>query len=323
MQLVEETTQGGAGGELGAQLTLILNLHAVFKQISDHLLVVRVFEEAMNLMSHFQADIRQVGEYLRQGLLHTLQRAERTRQDLGRLFADIGNPEGVDKARQARFLAVLDGAEQLFTGQLGEAFEVDDLFKRQGVQVSGRIHQAFIHQLLDALVAQPLNVQSTTGDEMDNRLLELRTAGQATDAAIHRAFTDGLTTLAAFDQLRALDVGTADRALLRNVHRPRIVRTSLKDHLHHLRDHITGTADDHRVANHQAQARHFIHVMQGGVGHSDASHLDRLQARHGRDRASATDLEFHVEQLGEFFHRREFMGNCPARFARAETQFTL
>ncbi|MNO08585.1 hypothetical protein D3C81_2313160 [compost metagenome] len=65
MQLVEETTQGGTGRELGTQLTLILNLQTMLEQFRDHLLVVRVFEETVDLMRDFQADIRQVRQHLR------------------------------------------------------------------------------------------------------------------------------------------------------------------------------------------------------------------------------------------------------------------
>ncbi|MNQ75089.1 hypothetical protein D3C85_898690 [compost metagenome] len=158
---------------------------------------------------------------------------------------------------------------------------------------------------------------------MNDRLLQLRTAGKTPDAAIHRAFADRLAAFAALDQLRALDMGTAHRTLLGNLYWPGVFRTTLHDHLHHLRNHVTGTADDHRVADHQAQARDFVHVMQCGVGHRDTGDLDRFQTRHRRHRPGAADLEFHIEQLGEFFHRREFVGDGPARFAGAETQFAL
>ena len=58
--------------------------------------------------------------------------------------------------------------------------------------------------------------------------------------------------------------------------------------------------------------------MQGGIGHGHAGHLDRLEARHRRDRTGTTDLELHVEQLSEFFHGREFVRDRPARLAGTE-----
>ncbi|MNZ68420.1 hypothetical protein D3C78_866860 [compost metagenome] len=158
---------------------------------------------------------------------------------------------------------------------------------------------------------------------MDDRLLELRTTGQTPDTAIHRPFADGLAPLAALDQLRALDMGAAHRAALGNLHRAGIVRATLGDHLHHLRNHVTGTANDHRVADHQAQARHFIHVVQGRIGDGHAGHLHWLEARNRSNGAGTTDLELHIEQLGELLHGRELVGNRPARLPRTEAQFTL
>ncbi len=158
---------------------------------------------------------------------------------------------------------------------------------------------------------------------MDDRLLELRLAEQAADAAVDGAFADRLAALGALDQLRALDLRAAYRAGLGNVHRARVGRAAFDDHLHHLRDHVAGAADDHGVADHQAQARHFVHVVQGGVGHGDAGHLHRLQARHRGHGAGAADLEFHVEQFGELLAGRELVGDGPARLAGAEAQFAL
>jgi hypothetical protein len=117
---------------------------------------------------------------------------------------------------------------KLLARQLGKAFQINDLLERQGVQIRRRTHQAFIDQLLDALFTQALDVHRPTGHEVNDRLLELRAAGQTTDAAIDRAFADGLTAFTALDQLRALDMRTADRALLRDLHWPRVIRTTLE-----------------------------------------------------------------------------------------------
>ncbi|MNO79336.1 hypothetical protein D3C76_705020 [compost metagenome] len=323
MQLVEETTQRGARRKLGAQFALILNLQTMLEQISDHLPVMRILEEAVDLMRDFQANIRQVRQHLRQGLLHPLQRTQGACQHLGCLLADIRNPEGVDESRQARVLAVFYGTEQLVARYLGKTFKIDNVFELERVEIGRRTYQALIHQLLDTLVAQTFDVHRTSRHEVNDRLLQLRTAGKTPDAAIHRAFADRLAAFAALDQLRALDMGTAHRALLGNLHRPGVFRTTLHDHLHHLRNHVTGTADDHRVADHQAQARDFVHVVQRGVGHRDARDLDRFQTRHRRHRPGAADLEFHIEQLGEFFHRREFVGDGPTRLTGAKAQFAL
>jgi hypothetical protein len=103
-------------------------------------------------------------------------------------------------------------AASSFCWTLGKAFQIDDLLELQRVQIGRRADQTFVHQLLDALVAQAVDVHGPTRDEVDDRLLELRAAGQAADAAVHRAFADGFLALAALDQLRALDMGAAHRA---------------------------------------------------------------------------------------------------------------
>ncbi|MNL08142.1 hypothetical protein D3C87_1288480 [compost metagenome] len=252
VQLVEETAQRRAGGKLGAQVALILNLQTMLEQIGDHLLVMRIFKEAVNLVSHFQADIRQVRQHLRQCLLHPLQRTQRPRQHLGRLFADIGNPQGVDESRQPRLLAVFDGTEQLIARHLGKTFQIDDVVELECVEIGRGTHQTLIHQLLDALIAQTFDVHRTARNEVNDRLLQLRTAGKTSDAAVNRAFADRLAALAALDQLRALNMGATNRALLRDLHGTRIFRTTRQNHLHHLRNHVAGTTNDHRVADHQA-----------------------------------------------------------------------
>ena len=326
VQFVEQAAQRGAGRKLGAQFTLLLQLQSALvlgDQGTDHVLVMAVFKETVNLVGHFQTDIRQVRQHFRQRLLHALQGRQGARQHLGGLLAHIGNAEGVDKPCKGWRLAVFDGGDQLLAGDIGKAFQVDDLFVLELVEVSRRADQFLVHQLLDGLVAQAIDVHGPARDEMNDRLLELRTAGQAPNATVYRAFADGFLALAALDQLRALNVRAAHRAALGDLHRAGVFRATLGDHRHHLGNHVTGTADDHGVADHQAQARHFVHVVQGGVGHGHTRNLDRFQACHGRHSTGATHLELNVQQFGQFLHRRELVGDCPTRFAGTEAQFTL
>lgn len=76
----------------------------------------------------------------------------------------------------------------------------------------------------------------------------------------------------------------------------RIRRAALEHHLHDLRNHIASTADHHRIADAQAQAGDFIHVVQGRIGHRDAGHLHRLKACHRGHGAGAADLELDAQQ---------------------------
>ena len=323
MQLVDQPAQCGTGGKLGAQFALILQLQAALQQLGNHLLVVAITEEAVNLVRHFQPHIRQVGQHLRQGLLYTLQRGQRTRQHFGSLFSYIRNAQCINKTRQGRTLAVGNGLQQVFARQLGEAFEIDDLLELQGIEVCRRTHQPLVDQLFDALFAQAFNIHCPARDKMNDRLFKLGTTRQPADTAIHRAFADGFATLAALDQLRAFDMGAAHRAVFRNLHRAGIFRAALEHHLNDLRDDIASTANNHGVANHQPQPRHFIHVVQGGIGHGDTRHLDRLETRHRGYRTGAPDLKLHIQQLGQLFHRRKLVGDGPARLPRPKAQLAL
>ncbi|MNP19833.1 hypothetical protein D3C76_1123810 [compost metagenome] len=94
-----------------------------------------VLEEVVDLVRHLQADVRQVGEHLRQRLLHARQAAQRAGQHLGGLLAYVRDAQGVDEARQARALAGFDGIQQLLAGHFGKTFQADDLVELQLVQV--------------------------------------------------------------------------------------------------------------------------------------------------------------------------------------------
>ncbi|RMT83810.1 hypothetical protein ALP40_05455 [Pseudomonas viridiflava] len=324
VQLVDQPAQRGARSKLGAQLALILQLQAALtQQRVDHVLVVLVFEETVDFVSDFHADIRQVGEDFRQRLLDTIQRRQRAPQYLGRLLAYVRDTERVDEARQSRLAAVGNRFEQLFTGDFGKALQVDDLIKLKLVEISRRADEFFVHQLLDGLVAQAFDVHCAARHVMNDRLLELRATGQTPDAAIHRAFANRFLAFAAFDQLGAFDMGAAHRTGLRDLDRPGVLRTTLHDHLHHLRNDITGTANDHGVTDHQAQPCHLVHVVQRCIGNHHPRNLDGFQAGNGGDRAGAAHLEFDVQQLGQLFHCGKFMRNRPARLPGAKTQLAL
>ena len=129
MQLVDQAIQRGAGGKLGAQLALILQLQAALaQQRVDHVAVVLVLKEAVDLVSDFHADVRQIGQHLRQGLFDTFQRRQRTTQHLGRFLADIGDAQRVDEARQRRLTAVRNSLEQFFAGDFRKTLQINDLF---------------------------------------------------------------------------------------------------------------------------------------------------------------------------------------------------
>src|SRR5690606_1711052 len=218
VQLVDQARQGGAGGEFGMQIAFLLQLYAAFAQLSDDRAVVLIFEEAMDFVGHFKADFRQVDQHIRQRPTNALQGAQRTGQQLGGFFADVGNAQRIDKACQRRFAACIDGVEQVAGGNFGETFQLDDLLMGQAVKIRRGIDQTPVHQLFDDLVAQAIDIHGAARYEVDDRLLELRLAGQTADAAIDRALADRLAPLAALDQLGALHRRATYRALFGYLH---------------------------------------------------------------------------------------------------------
>src|SRR5690606_11615344 len=100
------------------------------------------------------------------------------------------NAQGEDEPREGRPAAGVDGVEQIARGDIGEPFQLDDLLIGQTVQIRWRTDQAAIDQLLDDLVAQPVDIHRAARNEMDDRLLELRLAGQTADTTVDRAFAD-------------------------------------------------------------------------------------------------------------------------------------
>jgi hypothetical protein len=81
-----------------------------------------------------------------------------------------------------------------------------------------------------------------------------------------------------------------------------------------------GAPDHHRVADAHVLARQFVHVVQGGVADRDAADEGRLQARHRRQRAGATDLKLDVAHRGQRFLRGKLVRDRPARRARDEAE---
>ncbi len=323
IQARQKIGQRDTGGKFSRQLARLLGGDTALQQLVDDLSVVRVGEEGMNLVGDFQPHIRQIHQHLGQGTLDALQRAQRARQQLGGFLSHIGNAQGVDETRQGRRPTGLNGRQQILGRQLGKAVQRQHLLIGQAIQVRRGGHQAGINQLLDALFAQAINIHGPTRDEVNDRLFKLRLTGQTADTAVDRAFAGGRARLAALDQLRALHRRAAYRAIARHLHRPRIRRAAFGNHLHHLRDHIPGAADNHGIADHHAQPRDFVHVVQGGIGYRHACDLDRLEPCHWRHRTGATHLKLDVQQLGQLLHGRKLVGNRPARLASTETQLTL
>ncbi len=79
----------------------------------------------------------------------------------------------------------------------------------------------------------------------------------------------------------------------------------------------------HGVADLQAQAVDFVHVVEGGTADSDASDLHRLEHGHRCERAGAANLHADIVYYRGFLARGIFVGDRPARSFRRKPQFVL
>ncbi len=161
---------------------------------------------------------------------------------------------------------------QFLRGFLAHALELRELLRPQGEKIRRRAHPVAVHQLLDQLVAEPLDVERAARGEMLDLFLALRRAGPSAGAARHRLI--GL----------AHHRRSAHRADAGQGHRLRSRHPALEQHSRHFRNHIPGAADDHGIAHPHVLASQFIHVVQGRIADGDAADECRFEPRH---RASA------------------------------------
>ena len=144
---------------------------------------------------------------------------------------------------------------------------------------AGVVDPARLDELLDQLVAQPLDVHRAARGEMPQRLC--RCAGRrARRSSARRPRPRRASTCEPQTGQRA---GSSTRRAS--------ARAPLRHHAHDLGNHVARAAHDHGVADPHVLARELVHVVQRRVADRDAADEHRLQARDRRQRAGAADLE--------------------------------
>ena len=102
------------------------------------------------------------------------------------------------------------------------------------------------------------------------------------------------------------------------------IRRPLVEHdLDHLRDHVAGALDRHRVADPHAEPLDLVLIVQGGVLHDHAADRNRLELGDRRERAGAADLDLDVAHHRHRPLGREFVRDRPARRATNEAEPVL
>ena len=176
------------------------------------------------------------------------------------------------------------------------------------VQIGEILHQARIHQLIDDLLSQPVDIHGVTAGEMNQRLFAL-----ARTCRIHAAVGHLVRIL--------VNAAAAIRAARR--HHNRAPVGALLDDLEDVRDHFPGALDQHRIADLKAQPLDLVHVVQRRAAHGDAADGHRLNHRRGRQHACAPHAENHVLDDGRLLPRRILVRDGPPRSFGRESEFLL
>ena len=115
-------------------------------------------------------------------------------------------------------------------------------------------------------------------------------------------------------------MAAAHRTDLWELIRRSVWRTLVQHHAEHLRDHVAGALDVHRIADAHVLAGDFVLIVQGGVGDHHAADGDRFELGDRRQRPGAADLDLDIAQNRGRLLGGEFMRDGPARAARHEAQ---
>ena len=159
----------------------------------------------------------------------------------------MSDAERVDEARQRDRAARVDRREEVLHARLAPALALFEpqlaVAALEGEDVLGRADDALVVELIDALRAEPLDVEGVARDEMLEALARLRRADQPAGAAPHRI----LLARARIDL--AHGVAAAGRAYGREDVGLGARRALVERHLEHLRDHVAGALHHDGVAD--------------------------------------------------------------------------
>ena len=283
-----------------------------------HLAVVGLLEEGVHAARHDGAHVGHLQQLLFGGgrfCVHTHQRIERAKvfgQVFGGGLAHMPDAQRKQKARQRGLLGLFQRGQQVQGRAVAHALQHHQGAQAQAVQVGQRADHVGVHQLVYQLVAQALNVHGAAGGKVQDGFLALRRAEQAARAAV--------VGLALFTHhLAAANGALARHAEVLDVGRAR----AGSHHAHHFGNHIACAPHDHLVAHAHAFFANLKQVVQRGIGHRDATHKHRRQARHGRELAGAAHLDVDAFDLGRHLLRGVLVRHGPARLAGLEAQVAL
>ena len=142
------------------------------------------------------------------------------------------------------------------------------------------------HQGFNLLIAQTDNIHRFAAGEVNQPLRALGFAHDTARATRHRFADFALHRAAAHRAVfRQPESGVNGRFLaLKQIATVfRLHRAAFQHHAHHFGNHIARTVHHHGIAHANIFARHFVLVVQRGVGYGYAAHKHGFEPRHRRD----------------------------------------
>ena len=120
---------------------------------------MRLSAELVQALRNHRPDILDLHQLLLVGAQYPLQTAKMASKILRRRFPHITNTQRIDKACQGRLFAVFNGRQQVACRLFSHPLQIDQCRHGEFVEIGRRPYDTSIDQLLNQLVAQPLDIQ--------------------------------------------------------------------------------------------------------------------------------------------------------------------
>ncbi len=139
----------------------------------DERQVLGVVEPFADRRGDLRTDARYVVDLVDGGSGQRVDRAERRRQQLRDVRADVADVQPHEQPPERPVLGALDLRQQVRDRLLREPVELFELLGRERVDVGGVLHQPLLHERPERLVPEALDVQGAPAREVEQPFLSL------------------------------------------------------------------------------------------------------------------------------------------------------
>ena len=257
------------------------------------------------------ADVADLGHLLDRRSQQRIKRAEVVAQDAARLLADMPDAEREQQPRQVAGLARFNRADKIVRPDVHLFAKRQQLLDRQVVQVSRRLDQSGVDQLLQVALAAAVDVHRVTRRKVHQVAQQLRRT-RGTRAADSRLV------------LIVVHRRAAHRTELRELIRNRIQRAPVLFHADDLRNDFSGFSDGNNVAHAGIELTDKIAVVQRCTRNRGARKPYRLEHGIRRQHAGASHCDDDILEKRLLDLRRVLVRRRPPREFRGRAErFTL